>query len=356
MGSPHDLAARARFEEEAAVRWRLLVGSGDEMQSARFGHGVWVERDDGVWVVRWTELCQRPWAEAAARSAPPGTKLCLGLGPRACEAALSWVERTHGVDLTTCEVRVGVTRGHLFAIVVSVPLDVAARPEVLDQAVESFCERLLGEEILDRWIVSIDVVRSARRSRLSVLPASTKASAETHPIALLTELVRIGIDAVLAGVPASQFEGGLQPWTALELGVDGSVQGDRLQAFTNNPEALKAALEGLPFDSARFTRGPEVMVWCAWSLDSLESRISGRSRAEVAVAALGGDACAICGSGFGARRDFLDLWVQPRAGLIRQLRAELAARLNTPVEIGFYDSRWALERPSPWPPAVGRTC
>lgn len=325
------------------------------MQSARFGHGVWVERDEGVWVVRWSELRQRPWAEAAARSAPPGTELRLGLSPRVCEAALSWVERTHGVDLTTCEVRVGVTRGHLFAIVVSVPLDVAGRPEVLDQAVESFCERLLGEEILDRWIVSIDVVRSARRSRLSVLPAATKASAETHPISLLTDLVRIGIDAVLAGVPRSQFEGGVQPWTALELGVDGSVQGDRLQAFTNTPEALKAALEGLPFDSARFTRGPEVMMWCAWRLDSLDSRISGRSRAEAAVAALGGDACAICGSGFGVRRDFLDLWVQPRAEVIRELRTELAACLNTQVEIGFYDSHWELERPSPWPPAGGRT-
>lgn len=299
--------------------------------------------------MRWTEPARRPWADVVVRSAPAEVQPQIGLAPRTCALALDWVARTHGVDLTTSEVRVGVTRGHLLAIVLAIPLDVPGDPETLDRATEAFCERLLGEHTLDRWVVSIDVARSARRSRLSVLPNSAGASAETHPIDSLADLVQIGTAAIVASVPTSQLGAGAEPWAALELDLDGSVQGDRLQAFTNAPEALKAALEGLPFDSARFTRGPEIMMWCAWQLDSLAARIRGRATAEEVVAALGPRVCTICGSGFGARRDFLDLWILPQTEAIQALRAELAARLGTRLEIGFYDSHWALERPASWP-------
>jgi len=350
LGTPDDRAGRERLQAESALLWRRLVEEGDVDTRSRFADGVWVESDGGRFIVRWSEPERRAVAEAVCLAAPEETPALLGVPALGWEAAAAWVLRTQGVDLTTCEVRVGLTRGHLLVIVFSIPLDVAGSPEVLDRAVEEVCERALGEVTLDRWIVSIDVVRSARRSRLSVLPADGGQTAETHPAALLCELVKLGIAAVLEAVPESRLSGDDDAWTALELTEEtDSPQGDRLQAFTNVPEALKAALEGLPFDSARFTRGREVMIWCAWQRSGLESRILGRELAEAAISTLPRQSCAVCGSGFGPHRDFLDLWVLPEVEVLRAVRQQLATALGVPIDLGFYDSHWSHERFLPWP-------
>lgn len=331
-----------------------MLAAPDAQRRFGFADGVWVERWEGSWVVRWADSNCRPVAELVARAAPPEVQVLLGLPPGRWDVAVAWVKETHGVDLTTSEVRVGVTRGHLLALVFSVPLDVPGDLELLEAAAESVCERALGELLLDRWIVAIDVVRSARRSKLAVLSTRVETSAQTHPGALLCELVQLGVSAVLGGVPETQLTPASDGWTALELspGAPGA-QGDRLQAFTSVPEALKAALEGLPFDSARFTRGPEVMIWCAWTRGELEARIVGREIAEATIFAMAPGRVAVCGSGFGLTRDFLDLWVLPEVEVLADLRAELARRLGVPVELGFYDTHWSSELLEPWQAALG---
>jgi hypothetical protein len=300
-------------------------------------------------VVRWAELCLRPLARAVAQRAPIDEVL-LGLPGIGGEAAQEQVLRLHGVDLAGSEVRVGITRGHLMALVVAIPLDVPGGPEVLGAAAECLCEQALGEQVLDRWVVTVDVDRAPRRSRLSILPTASGATAETHPLPLLEPLVQRGVAAVTAELPASQLSDAADDWLALELEPDpDAIQGDRLQAFTRCPEALKAALEGLPFDSARFTRGREVMVWFAWTVPSLAARLAARETAEAVIEELGraGRACAVCGSGFGPTKDYLDVWVLPEVEVLAKLRSRLAQRLGTAVELGFYDTEWAREHCAP---------
>lgn len=349
LGTEADRAERDRFVQHALGRWQRLLDLDRSGGRLAFGPGLWVEREGSTWVVRWEDPSLRPWAESVARAAPPGQAVVLGLPRLGWESALRWVEHAHGVDLSSCQVRVGITRGHLLALVFSVPLDVPADADRLELAAEALCERALGEDVLDRWVVGIDVVRSARRSKLAVL-SSEVAAAETHPLPWLERLVDLGIEAVRAGLPESRFGSEADGWTALELepGTTGP-QAERTQAFTNVPEALKAALEGLPFDSARFTKGPEVMIWLGWTARGLPQRLAARQRGEGSIARLAErKLCALCGSGFGPKRDYLDLWALPEPDALAAIRAELASSLGTAVELGFYDSNWSRERLSPW--------
>jgi len=347
LGTAAERTARDAFVREAARAWRELLGRADRPPSFRFARGVWAERRGPRWVVRWAEAELRPLADAVARTAPPAQEVLLGLPALGWEAARALALRLHGVDLEGAEVRVGITRGHLLALAFSIPLDTRGGPDELQAATECLCENALGEQTLDRWIATIDVVRAPRRSRLSVLPAGPARVAETHPLHLLESLVERGVTAVTEQLPESQLMVECDDWTGLELQADPEgIQGDRLQAFTRCPEALKAALEGLPFDSARFTRGREVMIWFAWTQPSLSARLAARETAEAVVAEVGGTepACAVCGSGFGPVRDYLDVWAIPEVEVLGKIRDELARRLGTPVELGFYDTEWARER------------
>jgi len=347
LGTAADRAARDRFLQEVAGRWRRLKGEAQTPERVRFADGVWAERHASGWVVRWADPSLRPLARSVARCAPQGQSVVLGVPGAGLGAALEHTLGRHGVDLRGSEVRVGITRGHLLALVFSIPLDVPGELDQLEAAVECLSEQALGEELLDRWVLTIDVARAARRSRLSVLPASGSANAATHPLELLEQLVQIGIAAISAELPESQLVPSPEGWTALDVApAPGGLQGDRVQAFTNSPEALKAALEGLPFDSSRFTRGPEVMVWFAWTQAPLSARLAAREAAETLIRELSEvrGACALCGTGFGPTRDYLDAWVLPNVEFLGSLRQELAARLGTSVELGFYDSQWVGER------------
>lgn len=345
LTTARERAARDDFAQRAALTWRRLLERPELPTRFRFADGVWIERQGPRWVVRWAELSLRPLARVVLASAPTD-QVSFGLPAMGGEAARQQVLQIHGVDLAASEVRVGVTRGHLLSIMVSIPLDVSGESDLLERAVECLCEHALGEEMLDRWIVTIDVVRSARRSRLSVLPTGAPAVAETHPLSLLEELVRRGVAAVTAELPESQLTAGDGDWIALDLEADPhGIQGDRLHAFTRCPEALKAALEGLPFDSARFTRGREVMVWFAWTQPSLATRLSARQAAEAVIDEIASTegTCSVCGSGFGPVRDYLDAWVIPELGVLSRIHERLVRSLGTAVELGFYDTEWARE-------------
>jgi hypothetical protein len=347
LGTGDDRAARDHFLRAATRTWQGVQREAPPGCKVRFAEGVWIERHPPNWVVRWAEPSLRPLARSVAGCAPSGQSVHLGLPGLGLEAAQALIGQSHGVNLDGTEVRVGITRGHLLALVFSIPLDVPGQQGQLQTAVECLCEHALGEQVLDRWIVTIDVVRSARRSRLTVLSTPGDATAETHPLALLEQLVQIGIRAVSAALPESQLGVSVAGWTALDIEPDPSgLQGERLQAFTNSPEALKAAFEGLPFDSSRFTRGPEVMVWFAWSRSPWSARLAAREAAELTIreVAESEGGCALCGSGFGPTKDYLDVWVMPSVELLSSLRERLSERLGVPAELGFYDSEWARER------------
>lgn len=355
LGTEEDRKGRAQFETRAAQGWAKLAAGpraeGDaerpETERLRFRPGVWAEKSNGTWVVRWSDPALLPLAESAQRAAPLEFGALLGLPARGHAEALEAVQAEWGVDLSSSEVRVGITRGHLLSIVFHVPLDVPGSPETLEDAILSYAEHALGELTLDTWVVSIDLTRSARRKGLLVVPDAEKEPAVTHPIASLQEIVRAGIEGIQAELPASRFTPGAEGWTALEVSpLEGNAEEDRVQISTNCPEALKAALEGLPFDSTRFTRGGEILVWVAWKARPLEQRVELKEAVErsLEAARARGVDCVLCGTGFGRTRDYVDLWILPRSEQLGALLSTVADAARAPVELGFYDSRWARER------------
>ena len=88
------------------------------------------------------------------------------------------------------------------------------------------------------------------------------------------------------------------------------------------------------------------MVWFAWTQSSLTARLAAREVAKLTIKEIAESqgACALCGSGFGPTKDYLDVWALPNVAVLARVRERLSARLGTPAELGFYDSEWALER------------
>src|SRR5690606_24273671 len=180
--------------------------------------------------------------------------------------ALRLVARQVSVDLRTSRVRVGISRGHLFEIVVQVPLDVAGDPDALELAAEIYFEARLGDPLLDDWVACISVDRIARSRGLMVLN-DVSAQAEHHPLEVGVDLLRQGIKNLTSELPESFFSAPdlAGDWLALEIPPsDAALHPERCLAATRVPEALKCALEGMACSSNRFTRGGEKLAWLSW--------------------------------------------------------------------------------------------
>lgn len=244
------------------------------------------------------------------------------------------------VDLGTSKVRVGFSRGHLLEIVVQVPLDVEGDLETLEVAAETFLEACVGPERLDSWVACVSVDRIGRKSGLVMVQDSRQSEAES-PLLMAPELITRGIQAVKASLGDALSDEEKGDWAALEIPrAEGGLQSEREFASTCFPEAIKAALEGLPFSSVRFTQGSEILVWLAfqWPSDREVHRIEGRALLEEAVRAEGKGRWALVGSGFGRRSDYLDLWIRPKEDDLRRL-LQVATSLVGPLELGFYDDK-----------------
>lgn len=286
-------------------------------------------------------------------------KLALALGAPLLAAprkscGKDFVDRNHNTALAAAReetqvildesrLRVGVTRGHLLEVVVQVPLDVAGDPESLQLAAEIYLETLLGDALLDEWVASVGIDRIARRSGL-LLVADSRSSAPAHPLEDAGSLVRLGIDGIRGQLPESLFTLPVAQgdWTALEIPeIQAGLQAERRFASTRFPEALKCALEGMPFSSTRFTRGAEKFCWLSWRAPAeVGERLDTRARIEHALLS---ERCAphllVSGSGFGPRRDYLDLWTllswPELPGVLRELESWVSD-----LELGFYDSEF----------------
>lgn len=301
-------------------------------------------------LLRWDELPAYPAAQLVQCLAPAKVKVQLGRAPIGHEAALELVLHDQRISLAEGRIRVGVTRGHLLELVVSVPLDVEGTNEQLQVAAELYLEALVGDELLDRWVGSVSVDRCARTRGLVTLQGRGE-RAVSHPLSLCSGLIAKGIEGIESTLPSSLLvhdEGRPEPgeWTALSIPeLSAGLQAGRTFASTRFPEALKAALEGLPFASARFTRGPEVMMWFCWKAPPAPSaqRVPLREKVEARLIALGDEVrFSLAGTGFGARDDYLDLWVAPEPGVIRKIIEALIPLVES-IEAGFYDAHWAEE-------------
>lgn len=329
-----DFAERLSSAALRAGDWNVLVGEVDER--------LFWQREPRA--VRTFEPVALPFRDlAAAALEGDGGGVHAGMPALGVSAALELVRRSIGVELSSSRVRVGVSRGHLLSVVVAVPLDVSGDVATLEAAASLLVEAALGDDFVDQWLLSIDVTRTRRNSGLMMVHDSVDDSV-TYPVEELCELARLGSTGISASLPASLAQSTTDAWTALELELAGAGPGaERTFAATTEPEALKAALEGLPFDSRRFVTGPEIFVWTHYSADGQQNRHALRARVEAAATELGGG-IRLAGTGFGVDGEYLDFWLRAEHEELARLGVTLAEAAGVPITLGFYDTRWAEHR------------
>ena len=346
LGSAEDRAAKQRLRRTCQRLWSQLERGLRQRQCAVvLGSRVEVMRTDDGFVVRESCRAARPWAELLVELAPHGPVVHHGIPAQCHDQALATVTRECGTDLSRARVRMGFTRGHLLEVVVLVPLDIRGSMDELQFAAETYLEHRLGDDVLDTWVHSVGVDRIARTKGL-VMVSDARATAESFPLCEAHELTTRAIAAVTSRLPQHLRGDQSGPWTALEMseGGAGEMQRERRYASTCFPEALKCALEGMPFDSRRFTRGGELFSWVRWRPKTRgPERAALRERVERRLLEQPFDTeVVVAGFGFGAHHDYLDLWLQPRITGIRELGTRLRA-LCGQLHFGFYDSNLSGE-------------
>lgn len=341
LGTPAQMKRAMEYRCTAQRFWALFLESGLASAQSFLRHqSLPLEvsvGDDDVLAVLTEERSLAPLAQLWCEEAPSGIEVHLGRAAGSYEYALAQARKIDGIDLSTSRVRAGFTRGHLLEVVVSIPFDVVGDDESLQIAAEVFLEHYIGEQLLDQWVANVSVSRIARTRGLLVV-SEHRESAESHSLREFKPMLERAVAGVLAQVPASRV---LAPeaeeqWTALEIPeMAGGLLPDRRFASTCLPEALKAALEGLPFSSSRFTQGPELFCWLAWNGEpNMERRIALRERVEGVLNLQHG--VALCGTGFGLRRDFVDLWLMPDEQTIRSVGEQIRQIVGS-CELGFFD-------------------
>jgi hypothetical protein len=308
-------------------------------------------------VLGYLELEARGRAEHLAEHAPRGFHVSIGRPQAPWPAVCESVALLAGVDMSGARVRAGFTRGHLLEVVVGVPQS-NGDPRL---AAELAVEGLLGEAFVDDWIVAIDSVALPRGGPLRVMQKG--AGDDMHPLAELCAIAMRAVSAVdeqLPSAPRAKRQVGAD-WTVLEMdSADFGPQPDRVLATTYEPELVKCALEGMPFHSRRFSKVGERFAWLgAPALGEGAARQARRQKVEDALdrglreLGLG----AVIGSGFGEKRDYLDLCLAAptSAGAFSDVARDptLAALVHLARELdlgaqgavlGFYDTRWSEAR------------
>lgn len=349
FGDPPARAAHSRAVEAARLLWGELDAGAPLEGASRLLRqidprlGLEPGPGPGRWGVTYAGLEARGAAElAAAQAAGTSLRVSVGRPARPYPLVLEELQRLHRVDLSAARVRGGFTRGHLLELVLALP----AVPGDPQEVAEELVDALLGEALVDDWVVAIGTTPLPRSGPLRVLQGGN--DRETYPLPQLGELLASATAAVEAQLPATPLwqrpVGAEWVWLELEPTSEG-MQPERLAAVTWLPELLKCALEGLPFHSRRFSRWGERFVWLRSPAVRGAARVERRERVEKTLdEALRGAGCgAVVGTGFGERDDFFDLCLGEQDAALGAL-LDVVRGLQLGAELGFYDTRWAEER------------
>jgi hypothetical protein len=253
------------------------------------------------------------------------------------DVALADVRARGPMDLAGARVRIGFSRGHLLEIVVfSHAVSSAADESALDAA-NMLVPRIVGEQVFDEWVGSIDVAPLARGGSLRVVNDAAPGPDAALP---LTEL-RASVEAAVRGVDAELPEAPYHTfceraeWTLLEMtptlvvaGEDYAAQDDLAFLSTMLPECMKSFLQGAPFSSRRFSRWNERFAYVKIDVDekSIEERHALRIELEDRLNALlvPGRAGCVVGAGLGLRYLYLELALERFDDGVRLVQKKLA--------------------------------
>jgi hypothetical protein len=325
----------------------------------------WVGSGSREAVISSDDWCLQPLIEALiARGSSRLPEWHFGSSRPALGFEHALISVPRGTILSSAQVRVGISRGHLLEVVVHVPESV--NDESMMGAFESVVEALVGQRIFETWLEQVSVAPLARGGPLRVV-GSGASSPTTAPISSLGDLVERAVSAVVAGLPERPLHTHCASlkWTMFEtepVPADDYVgQDDLLLSTTLAPELLKSYLQGAPFSSQRFSRNDEVFCYLKTENPTagIEQLVARRTELEDELDAELREAGAGCviGNGLGLRYSYIDLALsQPGVGLPLVRRVARSRDVFARSWILFCDTAWTHEWIGIWddaPPPGG---
>jgi hypothetical protein len=254
--------------------------------------------------------------------------------PLELDVALADVRKRVATDLAGARVRVGFGRGHLLEIVVySHAVSSAADERALDAA-NMLLPRLIGEQVFDEWVGSIDVSPLGRGGSLRVLNDAAPKTDDALPLTELKSAVDAAIRGVDLALPEAPYHTFVErgDWTMLELEPkpreDYAAQDDLAFLSTMLPEGMKSFLQGAPFSSRRFSKCGERFAYVKIDAKHLPIEERHDLRLELEDRLNGvlvpGRAGCVVGAGLGVRYLYLELALERLEDGVRITQNKLA--------------------------------
>ena len=369
LNSPTEQERLRRFDERTLGFYQQLLGGargelGDALAAVDRDFellSVQIEGDATRIDVR-SSVARRRWLERFARARPPRVEVVTQRGPLSFDRTCGRVAELTGCDVSQARVRAGITRGHLFELVlylseVSSPTSPTSAVEF---AAELAVEGCLGERRVEDWIQSIDVAPLPRESPLKVVQ-SRPSSTDSFPLSELELAIDRAVRSLLASLPETPLcEQGLKSdWVMLEAEPTEEAtrpQADLIMASTFLPEMLKCFLQEAPFASVRFSRHGERFVYLKYPAQGeLAGRVRERQLLEDAIDAelRGSGLGCVVGNGLGRTHCYIDLaLLHLDESLPLLCRVAQGAGISRQAAVWFCDSDWQDEWIDIWEPPV----
>ncbi len=284
-----------------------------------------------------------PWIIAAERE------------PIGLEQALQRVFTDTRFDLKVARARVGVGRGHGIEVVIGHHLFHGTQDDTGGQVGEQLVTTLLGDEVFDHWVTSVEIVAAPRPSPLRLLGQDD--SGLQLGIAELQAAVSNAIMRITDSLPEEPLHVFCDraDWVLFEMDdlragedVSGLPLPDLQMATTMCPEMLKSYLSAIPFSSRRFSQHGERFVYLELEGDgaSEAERLEHRLALEEALdyALVPGRLGCVVGAGVGTRYMYVFLALQNlKPALATVNKCLLTQLVGFDARLRFCDDEWASE-------------
>lgn len=330
---------------------------GLEIDVAPLGASSSSDREKLAYVLSLDGPMYRPLAQAVVARAPSiwPWVITFERDPMGLEQALQRVFADTRFDLRAARARVGVGRGHGIEIVIGHHLFHGTQDETGGQVGEQLVTTLLGDEVFDKWVTSVEVVAAPRPSPLRLVGQD----ASGLPLAV-TE-VKAAVENAIVRITDSLPDEPLHvfcdraDWVLFEMdelraGEDVSALPlpDLRMATTMCPEMLKSYLSAIPFASRRFSRHGESFVYLELSYaeategDRLDHRMALEETLDYSL--VPGRLGCVIGAGVGSQYMYVFLALhslKPALAVVN--KCLLSQHVGFGAVLRFCDDEWARE-------------
>jgi hypothetical protein len=256
-----------------------------------------------------------------------------------------------GIDISGWHCKAAIDAGNRIKLTYLISSNIKKDDEKTGAAFMT-TEWLLGEELLDKWIGTIEVKPMPKSGILKIF--SKAETDNSKHIAELNSIVNALIDGVKSMHPANPFYmyGENTTWSAIKLTpselIDYPGRKDLFVATTGLIDMWKSAHDGMYFSSERFSGNDE--VFCYIKIEHTDEfdgmDLEKREEVENSLASVlhpigaGG----ICGGGTGVRYCYIDLaLLDPEKAIPLIIKTLREARVSQRSWILFFDTELSQE-------------